>query len=126
MCLLHSATGGITTARWNFFHLQRLGDKLPNETIMMAPQYPHILQTALDNTLPGFVPAEGNRRRSLALDPPEESGEPVDGDAIGLVTLRRQDNRQPVFDGNGRAPDISKLKDKQIWVLVNSCMSPLR
>ena len=124
--LLHSATGGVTTASWNFFHLHRLGDQFPNEAIMMAPQYPRTLQTALDDTLPGFAPAEGNRRGGLALEPPDESGEPVDNNAIGMVTLRGHDNRHPVFDGNGRAPDISQLKDKQIWVLANSCMSPLR
>ena len=70
--LQHSAVGGVTTAQWNFFHLQRLSDKLPHEAIMMAPQYPRTLQTALDDTLPGFVPAEGNRRGGLALDPPHQ------------------------------------------------------
>ncbi len=59
------------------------------------------------------------------LNPPEKSGEPVAGNVIGVVvTPRGQAACWSVFDGNGRAPDISKLKAKQIWILTYSCMSP--
>ena len=42
------------------------------------------------------------------------------------MTIHGQEDRQTVFDGEGRAPDISQLRDKRIWVKANSCMSPSR
>ncbi len=122
----HPAVGGVTTARRVFYHLHRYGETLPPEALMMAPQYPRTLQTALDDTLPGFGPAGGRRGGGLTLEPPGEPGRPGDGDIAGTVTILGQESRHTVWDGEGRAPDISQMQGKQIWVKANSCMSPSR
>ena len=51
----HNNIGGVTTSKWNFYHLSRYKELggISKQAIMMAPQFSRSLQTALQDTIGG-------------------------------------------------------------------------
>ena len=117
--LCHARVGGVTAAVCQVHAWTRKDAGVRRESLMMAEEYSRSIQTALDDTVGADI--EGNQ-----LDEPL-LGEVLPEHAVGFVT-GRNDDRRPVFDGKGRAPDLSALAqdDRRILVLASSTFSKTR
>ncbi len=83
---------------------------------MTTPDYPRHLQTALDDT------EHGNTHQCVVFESALDEASPLGVSVVGYVSITRQIPRAPVYDGNGRCPDIGSLplEDRQIWVKASS------
>ena len=98
--LTHSAVGGVTSTCWRFCHYCKCGGKFTKEVVMTIPGYPQHLQTVLDDT------EDRNTHQRVVFEKVLEEPSP-----LGVRT-----SKVPVYDGNGRCPDIGALlvEDRRI------------
>ena len=113
----HSDIGGVTTASWHFVHYSRDEVIGPTQAVMMAPDFPRPLQSALHDTFGGY-----KKGRKLVFEKTATTA-PLSGpNVIGYASIVNQMHRVPVYDASGLAPDISRLsgEEKYVWVRANS------
>lgn len=106
----HRAVGGVTQCSWHILHVTRHEElkTARRAALMTTPTYRRTLQTVLDDTAPcgsGVV---------FEARPSEDDA------AIGYVVEGSGENedRWPVYDGGGLAPDVSELlpPERLLWV----------
>ena len=113
----HPDFGGVTSSTWHFVHYSRSGGPTEKDALMMAPQFPRPLQTALDDTL-------GESRRATVVVEEAQTATPTNElpHILGFAPTSKVKYKTPVFDASRRGPDIGSLTraERNFWVSANS------
>ena len=109
----HHDIGGVTDTAWYFVHFTKSLVHSNSRAVMMAPEFPRSLQTALHDTI------GGHKGRPLVFEKAATAAKSEGINVVGQVSILRQMTQTPVYDASGLGPDLSQMsiKDRNnVWV----------